>query len=105
MLSPYDWLHFQQNTHSLLNWYLDIKSSSLEQEGEHRKYALADHITAAYQILNGGIIAYPCTIDLSHHVSLESFDGTKSKLGTRIKELVTFLNDNLSVYYILMVQV
>lgn len=43
MISRLD--RFQDSTHALLNWFLDIRSETLDIEGEHRALELASHIS------------------------------------------------------------
>ena len=42
---------FQDSLHSLLSWYLDVRSKTIDAEGEHRSYALANHIASGYLVL------------------------------------------------------
>lgn len=44
-------LKFQNSIHGLLSWFLDPRSMALDQEGDHRPAAIANHIAACYREL------------------------------------------------------
>jgi Nucleotidyltransferase domain len=54
MRSTYE---LQRQANALLNWFLDIRSTHIEREGEHRAHAIADSISAMYGVLADCIIA------------------------------------------------
>lgn len=40
---------FQDSLHGLLSWFLDVRSLTIDQEGEHRARALAEHLACCYR--------------------------------------------------------
>ena len=89
---------FQNSQHSMLNWFLGVRSELIDLEGSHRALAIASRIACGYQVLN----VSPCEIAPTT-ITLKPFDRVAFLAEDRdyrlpIAELYDFINGEMREY-------
>ncbi|MBI4137762.1 MAG: nucleotidyltransferase domain-containing protein [Candidatus Sungbacteria bacterium] len=88
---------FQDSTHNLLSWFLDVRSVLLDREGEHRPAEIAQHIAFCYASFAPEPIRAPA-IEKNPPRIPDSYFDADSKFRSAIKELSDFVNGDFAEF-------
>jgi hypothetical protein len=90
--------NFQNSLHSLLSWYLDVRSKTIDVEGEHRSHALANHIASGYRVLDINKLNLETISITPPHFNKSEYLQEDAGYRQPIAELYDFINSHLQEY-------
>jgi len=88
----------RDTTHSLLNWFLDVRSNVLDIEGEHRAPELSKHIASCYQHIEINSVDGDMNVKRINPININAFLQNDVEYLRPIEKLYELVNGHLKSY-------
>jgi hypothetical protein len=87
---------FQDSLHGVLSWFLDDRSTTIDQEGEHRPAAIARHLACCYGELGFPEPAGSPVLTRGHPLDVRAYLSQDAAYRQRVIDLCECVQDRMS---------